>query len=139
MVLEYRFLEIHSLVFRMETIRSRTYRYHGHSMSDPGTTYRSREEVSDVRQRNDPIERCRALIVEHNLATAEELKEIEKGIRKEVNEAVALAEADGVLTEEQLVLDIYSGSAPPFVRYSNYANSVVNGNQKISELRPELL
>jgi len=117
----------------------RTYRYHGHSMSDPGTTYRSREEVTDVRQKNDPIERCRALILEHELATTDELKDIEKDIRKKVNEACALAEQDGVLTEEQLVLDIYSGSAPPFVRYSNYANSVINGSTKLSVVRPELI
>jgi len=118
----------------------RTYRYHGHSMSDPGTTYRSREEVSDVRQRNDPIERLRAVIVDTQLATPEELKETEKEIRKEVNAAVILAEEDGVLTEEQLVLDIYSEpSVPPFVRYSNYANSVVNGDKKLSTIRPELL
>jgi len=117
----------------------RTYRYHGHSMSDPGTTYRSRDEVSDVRQRNDPIERLRALILEHDLATSDELKAIEKAIRKEVNDACSQAEADGVLTEEQLVLDIYTGDAPPFVRYSNYANSVIEGNVKLSSTRPELV
>merc|ERR1719410_1441322 len=59
----------------------RTYRYHGHSMSDPGTTYRSRDEVSDVRKKNDPIERLRALILEKEIATADDLKNIEKDIR----------------------------------------------------------
>lgn len=117
----------------------RTYRYHGHSMTDPGTTYRSREEVADVRQRNDPIERLRGLMVDGGMAEADELKEIEKEIRKEVNDACNQAEADGVLTEEQLVLDIYSEGAPPFVRYSNYANSVIDGTTKLSTVRPELV
>ena len=78
-----------------------TYRYHGHSMSDPGSTYRSRDEISGVRQvkifwsvnlelkscysefqltvlqynqERDPIERVRKLIFAHDLATPAELK-----------------------------------------------------------------
>lgn len=80
-----------------------TYRYHGHSMSDPGSTYRTRDEISGVRQvgmlwpfslnvvlyqvflfqtviclwyqqERDPIERVRKLILAHDLATPAELK-----------------------------------------------------------------
>lgn len=51
-----------------------TYRYHGHSMSDPGVTYRDREEVSGVRRARDPVEGLKNLLLKHNLATAEELK-----------------------------------------------------------------
>ncbi|KAA8533071.1 hypothetical protein F0562_033396 [Nyssa sinensis] len=51
-----------------------TYRYHGHSMSDPGSTYAER----------DPIERIRKLILSHELATEKQLKDIEKQVRKEV-------------------------------------------------------
>lgn len=51
-----------------------TYRYYGHSMSDPGTSYRTREEIQEVRQSRDPITQFRERMIESNLATADELK-----------------------------------------------------------------
>ena len=59
-----------------------TYRYHGHSMSDPGITYRTREEISTVRQTRDPIEIVRRMLLENDWAKEAELKEIEKAIKK---------------------------------------------------------
>ena len=55
-----------------------TYRYHGHSMSDPGSTYRTRDEISQIRQLRDPVEHVRKLLTENNLASTSELKAIEK-------------------------------------------------------------
>lgn len=51
-----------------------TYRYSGHSMSDPGTSYRTREEVQEVRQTRDPITSFKEKILNAGLATPEELK-----------------------------------------------------------------
>jgi pyruvate dehydrogenase E1 component alpha subunit len=53
-----------------------TYRYSGHSMSDPGTSYRSRDEIQEVRQTRDPITSFRERILSTNLASADELKVI---------------------------------------------------------------
>ena len=59
-----------------------TYRYHGHSMSDPGITYRSKDEIADVRKTRDPVDICRNMLLDQGWATAEELKQEEKDIRK---------------------------------------------------------
>lgn len=55
-------------------LETATYRYSGHSMSDPGTSYRTRDEVQEVRQTRDPITSFREKILNNNLASAEELK-----------------------------------------------------------------
>lgn len=55
----------------METM---TYRYSGHSMSDPGTSYRTREEVQEVRQTRDPLTSFKERILNANLITADEIK-----------------------------------------------------------------
>merc|ERR1712085_114496 len=75
----------------------KTYRYHGHSMSDPGITYRTREEVSDIRSNRDPIDKLKNFMISENLAGEDEIKEMEKRIRKDVNTQAAEAEKDGVL------------------------------------------
>jgi len=54
-----------------------TYRYHGHSMSDPGISYRTREEVAEVRKTTDPILQLRNIILENKVATENDLKDIE--------------------------------------------------------------
>ncbi|XAR64998.1 Pyruvate dehydrogenase (acetyl-transferring) [Bertholletia excelsa] len=84
-----------------------TYRYHGHSMSDPGSTYRTRDEISGVRQERDPIERVRKLILSHDLATEKELKDIEKEFRKEVDDAIAKAKESPMPEPSELFTNVY--------------------------------
>lgn len=57
-------------------LEAATYRYSGHSMSDPGTSYRTRDEVQEVRQTRDPMTSFREKIITNGLTTAEELKVI---------------------------------------------------------------
>lgn len=86
-----------------------TYRYMGHSMSDPGTSYRSRDEIQEVRQKRDPINGFRDIIVESGLAVSEELKDIDLSIKKQVEAAVKIAREDSEPPLEDLAKHIYSG------------------------------
>ena len=91
-----------------------TYRYHGHSMSDPGITYRSRDEVSGVRTARDPVDLVKRWLIELGLSTKEEVKAIEQGVRREIDAAVAAAKAEAPPPARELTADIYvGGSAPP--------------------------
>ena len=68
----------------------KTYRYRGHSMSDPAK-YRTREEVQKMKEERDPIEHVRALLLTGKLATEDDLKAIDREIKAIVNEAAQFA------------------------------------------------
>lgn len=70
-----------------------TYRYGGHSMSDPGTTYRTRDEIQHMRSKNDPIAGLKMHLLELGIATEDEVKAYDKAARKYVDEQVELADA----------------------------------------------
>jgi pyruvate dehydrogenase E1 component alpha subunit len=96
-----------------------TYRYGGHSMSDPGTTYRTREEIQRMRSTQDPIAGLKHKLLEWNVTTEEELKGIDKEARNAVDGEVA--EAENMLppdpTPKNLFEDIYTrGSEPAYMR-----------------------
>lgn len=67
-------------------LEMKTYRYRGHSMSDPAK-YRKREEVDDIRSHNDPIDGLKEQIIAQGIATEEELKAFDKEIRAIVKDA----------------------------------------------------
>lgn len=96
-----------------------TYRYGGHSMSDPGTTYRTREEIQRMRSTNDPIAGLKQKLLDWEVLSEDELKAIDKEARTYVNGEVATAEAMPVPEANANILfeDIYvKGSEPPFIR-----------------------
>jgi len=97
-------------------LEAATYRYHGHSMSDPGTSYRTREEIQEVRQSRDPITQFKEKIVEANLATADEVKEIDVQVRNEVDKATKDAKADSEINIEELSADIYANNLEQTIR-----------------------
>jgi len=96
-----------------------TYRYGGHSMSDPGTTYRTREEIQRMRSTQDPIAGLKQKLLEWNVTNEDELKAIDKDARTAVDKEVAEAEQMPLpdATPQVLFENIYvKGSEPQFMR-----------------------
>jgi len=109
-----RFAKAHALEQGPIVMEMDTYRYHGHSMSDPGITYRNRDEVAGVRKTRDPIERAKRYLLELDLATPAEIKAIEAEVRKEVDAAVEGAKSGEMPGREHLYQDIYSDQSSEF-------------------------
>ncbi|MBB4302458.1 pyruvate dehydrogenase E1 component alpha subunit [Rhodobium orientis] len=82
-----------------------TYRYRGHSMSDPAK-YRSKEEVQKMRTENDPIERVRVRMIDRGLASEDDLKAVDKEVRGIVGEAAEFAQTDPEPDVSELYTDI---------------------------------
>jgi len=86
-------------------LEAMTYRYRGHSMSDPAK-YRSKEELQEYREQRDPIEQLRKRILEKKLVDADELKAMDKEVRDIVNEAARFAQDSPEPEEHELWTDI---------------------------------
>ena len=84
-----------------------TYRYRGHSMSDPAK-YRTREEVQKMREEHDAIEHVRSLLLNGKHATEDDLKAIDKEIKAIVNESAEFAKESPLPAVEELWTDIYA-------------------------------
>ena len=82
-----------------------TYRYRGHSMSDPAK-YRSKEEVQKYRTEHDPIEQVSARLLKNGWATEDDLKEIDKTVRERVTESADFAAAGKEPDPSELWTDI---------------------------------
>jgi len=88
-------------------LEMKTYRYRGHSMSDPAK-YRTREEVQKVRETQDAIEHVRELLLQGKHADEDELKGIDKEIKAIVNEAADFARESPEPALDELWTDIYA-------------------------------
>ncbi|MBL7955149.1 MAG: pyruvate dehydrogenase (acetyl-transferring) E1 component subunit alpha [Flavobacteriales bacterium] len=90
----------------------KTYRYKGHSMSDP-QKYRTKEEVEEYKKQ-DPIESVRATILANKWAKEAELDAIDEDVKKEVEAAVKFAEESPMATADELYNDVYFEKNYPF-------------------------
>ncbi len=86
-----------------------TYRYRGHSMSDPAK-YRTREEVDRVREERDPIERVRKRVLETRMVSEDELKAIDAEIRQIVTAAAEFAQSNPEPDPKELWTDVLVGA-----------------------------
>ena len=87
-------------------LEMKTYRYRGHSMSDPGN-YRSKEEITEYKENYDPINNFKKYGIKNNLADEKNLKEIEKDVRKIVEESISFAKDSPEPISSELWTDIY--------------------------------
>jgi pyruvate dehydrogenase E1 component alpha subunit len=86
----------------------KTYRYRGHSMSDPAK-YRSKEEVQTYKDQKDPINSLKEWMIAEGIATEESLKEIERQVKEVVNEAAEFAKTSPEPDESELWTHVLVG------------------------------
>lgn len=85
----------------------KTYRYRGHSMSDPAK-YRTKEELSEYKDKRDPIEQLKQYLLEQKISNEDEIKSINKEIKEEIANALEFAENSPEPNIEELYTEIYS-------------------------------
>ena len=91
----------------------KTYRYRGHSMSDPAK-YRTKDEENEYKE-HDPIKMIQKIIDENNYATAEEMEAINAKVKSQVEECVKFAEESPWPSDDELYKDIYVDQEYPFI------------------------
>ena len=91
----------------------RTYRYKGHSMSDPAK-YRTKEELEEYKGK-DPIEQAKQAILKNKYASEDELKEIDNEAKEQVKECVKFAEESDFPHVDEVYKDVYAQKDYPFI------------------------
>lgn len=91
----------------------KTYRYRGHSMSDPAK-YRTKEELEDYREK-DPINQVLKTILDNKYATEEEIEQINEKVKAQVDESVQFAEDSPWPDDSEVYKDIYVDENYPFI------------------------
>jgi pyruvate dehydrogenase E1 component alpha subunit len=92
----------------------RTYRYKGHSMSDP-QKYRTKDEVEDFKGK-DPISQVLNTIMENKLASEAQIQKIQEEVKATVEESISFAEESPELEPHELYEDVYMESDYPFIK-----------------------
>jgi pyruvate dehydrogenase E1 component alpha subunit len=90
-------------------LEMKTYRYRGHSMSDPAK-YRTREEVSKMREERDPIDSLRKLMQEQGVADEDAIKDVDKDVKAVINDAAKFAQESPEPDESELWTDVYAAA-----------------------------
>ena len=84
-----------------------TYRYRGHSVSDPDKTYRSKEEIEDYRKMRDPITLYRDILFDEGVADEDSVKQMDQEIRQETEDAFKFADSSPFPDAEDIVRNVY--------------------------------
>jgi pyruvate dehydrogenase E1 component alpha subunit len=92
----------------------KTYRYRGHSVSDPAK-YRTPEELENYKEQ-DPIEQLKSYLIDHKLFSVSDLEAIDQAILKEIDNAEAFAEASDFPDPSELYTDNYLQEDYPYIK-----------------------
>ena len=95
-------------------LEMKTYRYKGHSMSDPAK-YRTKEEVENYKKQ-DPIQQFLDVIVKKKYASDEELENIQERVKSEIEECIKFSEESPFPEASELYEDVYAQSDYPFIK-----------------------
>ncbi|MCY4401649.1 MAG: pyruvate dehydrogenase (acetyl-transferring) E1 component subunit alpha [Candidatus Poribacteria bacterium] len=90
-----------------------TYRFRGHHIGDPGTSYRDREEVQEQERQRDPIRRLAQVLTEDEDVKQEELESLEAELANELEEALEFAQNSPEPLPEDALDDVYAGDIQP--------------------------
>ncbi len=99
--------------YQPSVLEIRTYRYRGHSMSDPAK-YRTKEEL-EAKKKEDPIIRLKSYLLQHGLSTNEELDAIDGEVKKEVQASVEFSEKSPYPPLASIYEDVYVQPDYPFL------------------------
>ena len=102
-----------------------TYRYRGHSMSDPGVSYRNKQEIDTMRGTRDPIDYVKRILIEFSLATEKEIEDLQDHIKDEVKKAAEEAHKDPWPEASELFSDIYSHDLKHSIRNVEFKDSII--------------
>ena len=105
-----------------------TYRFNGHSMSDPGTVYRERSEIKYMRDYEDPLGLLKARLINHLGTDPVDIKHLEDQVRAEVDAACDRARASTDPDPDDLVTNIYMKEQPSFIRMPAIQDSIVSSS-----------
>jgi pyruvate dehydrogenase E1 component alpha subunit len=88
-------------------LECKTYRFHGHNLGDP-QQYRTRDEIAEWAENNDPIKRLSAHLQANGVVTEAQDQEIQQHVAEAIQEAVRFAESSPYPTPDELYKDVYS-------------------------------
>jgi len=94
-------------------LEMKTYRYKGHSISDPGK-YRTKEELEEYRGK-DPIQQLLKTIYDRKIASEEQIKNIDSRVEQAVAESVKFAEESPFPDDSEVLKDVYVDPNYPFI------------------------
>lgn len=88
-------------------LEMKTYRYRGHSMSDPAK-YRSKEEVAEYRENNDPLDNLKKYLIKHHKISEDIFEKFEQEVKAQINDVVEFAKNSPEPDESELYTDVYT-------------------------------